>query len=190
MPIDKKESARRSALAARDSIDAGERDDAARRVAARVADLPEARGVRSVLAYAAMRDELDPAFAVAALTAAGARIAFPRVCGPGELTLHWTEGGALTPGYCGIMEPRADAPLAQPQDFDLVLVPGVAFDESCCRLGHGGGFYDRMLPLIAPGAVSVGIAFEEQITDALPREAHDVHVDIIVTPDRVIRRPR
>jgi 5-formyltetrahydrofolate cyclo-ligase len=187
---EKKAAARRTALAAREALAATERDAAVRAVTERLAGLPELRDARSVLAYAAMWGELDPAFAVASLRAAGARIAYPRVCAPGEMTLHWADDEAeLAPGYCGIREPPADSAQASPDDFDLVLVPGVAFDESCCRLGHGGGFYDRLLLRLRPGTLVVGLAFDEQIVGSLPREPHDALLDIVVTPTRVLRRP-
>jgi 5-formyltetrahydrofolate cyclo-ligase len=104
------------------------------------------------------------------------------------MTLHWASPNDLAPGYCGILEPAADAAPASPDEFDVILVPGIAFDQSCCRLGHGGGFYDRLLPQLAPGALTIGIAFDEQVVDSLPREEHDVPVDVLVTPTRVLRR--
>jgi len=142
----------------------------------------------AVLAYAPTADEVDVAPLVESLRARGARVAYPRVCAPGELTLHWAGPEDLTPGYCGILEPPADASPVPPAEIDVVLVPGVAFDASCCRLGHGGGFYDRLLPRLAPDALIIGIAFDEQIVDPLPREEHDILMDVIVTPTRVLRR--
>ena len=183
-------SATRARLAAssRASLSAGERAEAADAVAAGVLAIPEAARPGSVLAYAATSEELDAAPLVRALRERGARIAYPRVCGEGELALHWHEDDALAPGYCGILEPSMDDPVANVEDFDMVIVPGVAFDEECCRLGMGGGFYDRLLSRLRPGALAVGLAFDEQLTGPLPREAHDVPLDIVVTPTRTLRR--
>jgi 5-formyltetrahydrofolate cyclo-ligase len=175
------------ARAARAALPSVARSVASERIAAHVEGLLLAPP-RAALAYAPMPDEVDVSELVDRLRATGARIAYPRVCAPGEMTLHWADGGDLTPGFCGILEPLADAPQASPDEFDLVLVPGVAFDEQCCRLGMGGGFYDRLLPRLAPGTVTIGIAFDEQVVATLPREAHDVRVDAVVTPTRVIRR--
>jgi 5-formyltetrahydrofolate cyclo-ligase len=69
---------------------------------------------------------------------------------------------------------------------DLVLVPGVAFDAEGRRLGYGGGFYDRLLPLMRPDVARVAGAYEEQIVDRVPTAAHDQRVPCIVTPGRVI----
>jgi 5-formyltetrahydrofolate cyclo-ligase len=143
-----------------------------------------------VLAYAALPEEIDPADIVAALRADGARVAMPRVCGPGALALHWVdEGEVLESGHAGIPEPPESCAWAGPDDFDLVLVPGVAFDASCARLGFGGGFYDALLPSLPEGVATVGLAFDEQIVDEVPCEPHDERVAIVVTPTAVYRRP-
>jgi 5-formyltetrahydrofolate cyclo-ligase len=172
---------------ARATIPQSHRHEAAVRVAADVLlqigeDLP-----RGVLAYAATPEELDPSVLVRSLRESGVLVAFPRVCGPCELALHWAEIDDLRPGYCGLLEPGADAVEADPNEIDLVLVPGVAFDEHCHRLGMGGGFYDRLLAALPPGTTKIGLAFDEQIVDAVPREEHDVVLDAVVTPTRVLR---
>lgn len=73
-----------------------------------------------------------------------------------------------------------------PESIDLVLVPGIAFDKHGNRLGQGGGFYDRFLPHLSAESMTIGIAFDEQIVDEVPREATDCRVDYIVTPTRII----
>jgi 5-formyltetrahydrofolate cyclo-ligase len=175
--------------AGRAGLSSSARSEASGRIAERVEGLLPDRP-RAALAYAALPDEVDVSPLVGRLRASGVRIAYPRACGAGEMTLHWVDDeAALTPGYCGILEPPVGAARAAPDEFDLVLVPGVAFDESCCRLGRGGGFYDRLLPQVGPGALVVGIAFDEQVVGAVPREPHDALVDVVVTPTRVLRRP-
>jgi 5-formyltetrahydrofolate cyclo-ligase len=173
--------------AARSAFPRETRAVAAQAVAARALALPGAKDARAVLAYAATAEELDPAPLVAALRARGARIAYPRVTGPGELALHRCDDeGELSPGYCGILEPDAGAETVEAAELDLVLVPGTAFDVACGRLGMGGGFYDRLLPLLREGALAVGLAFDGQVVAAVPTEAHDVSLDAVVTPTRTI----
>jgi 5-formyltetrahydrofolate cyclo-ligase len=179
---------RGEARSARNGIGPEARDAAARAVAARALALPEVAGARGVLAYAATGEELDPARLVSALRGAGARVAYPRVCGPGRIALHWAAEADLARGYCGILEPGEDADTAAEADIDLVLVPGVAFDEACGRLGMGGGFYDRLLPRLQPGTTAIGLAFDEQVVSEVPVESHDVPLGIVVTPTRTLRR--
>jgi 5-formyltetrahydrofolate cyclo-ligase len=77
-------------------------------------------------------------------------------------------------------------------DVDWMLVPGVAFDGTGRRLGYGGGFYDRLLPLLAPDAVCAAGAYELQLVDEVPAAPHDLTVDVIVTEARTLtpRRQR
>jgi 5-formyltetrahydrofolate cyclo-ligase len=158
-------------------------------IARRALELPEVAGARAVLAYAALPEEVDPAALIDSLRALGARIALPRVCGPGALALHWVEEGqTLETGHAGIPEPAESCAWAGPDDFDLVLVPGVAFDASCARLGFGGGFYDALLPSIPAGATTLGLAYDVQMVAEVPCEPHDERVMIVVTPSAVHRR--
>ena len=73
-----------------------------------------------------------------------------------------------------------------PGAVDWVLVPGVAFDPCGRRLGYGGGFYDRLLPLFAPGTARVAGAFDVQIVPRVPAAPHDLAVHTIVTETRTI----
>jgi 5-formyltetrahydrofolate cyclo-ligase len=184
-----KDAIRGAARAARQSLTEEERAVASAEIAAHVLGLPELAGCGSALVYAALPEEVDPAEVTAGLRAHGARVALPRVCGPGQLALHWVdEDEHLVHSEFGIPEPPEHCEWAAPDDLEAVLVPGVAFDLTCSRLGFGGGFYDVLLPTLPDRTVKIGIAFDEQIVDHIPAEAHDTPVDIVVTPTRVLRR--
>jgi 5-formyltetrahydrofolate cyclo-ligase len=72
---------------------------------------------------------------------------------------------------------------------DIVVVPLVAFDSGCYRLGYGQGFYDRFLATLKNTAcVTIGLGYECQNVDVLPNEAFDEPVSVIITEERVIRR--
>jgi 5-formyltetrahydrofolate cyclo-ligase len=88
----------------------------------------------------------------------------------------------LAEGSYGILEPRPD--LIEPFDvekIDLVLVPGLAFDPDGFRLGRGAGYYDRFLKTLPPRTLKVGVAFDFQIVDQVPRQAWDQPVHVLVT---------
>ena len=68
-----------------------------------------------------------------------------------------------------------------PSSLDIVVVPGLAFTADGRRLGQGGGHYDRFLPRLRPGCVTIGAAFAEQLVDDLPTETHDVRLTLVVT---------
>jgi 5-formyltetrahydrofolate cyclo-ligase len=82
----------------------------------------------------------------------------------------------FTIGQWGIREPDGDR--VDPATVDLVVVPGVAFTLAGDRLGHGKGYYDRVLA--GSNAPTVGACFTEQIVDELPVEPHDVRLQHVI----------
>ncbi|MBQ2851752.1 MAG: 5-formyltetrahydrofolate cyclo-ligase [Thermoguttaceae bacterium] len=92
----------------------------------------------------------------------------------------------LTSGAFGIWEPLPNpSRLLAPAAFDLVLVPGLAFDLDGGRLGRGAGFYDRFLATLPPKTRLVGVALDEQLVEKTPRDAFDLPVDALATPTRL-----
>ncbi len=98
---------------------------------------------------------------------------------PSILT-SWSE---LTKGSYGVLEPREIKPVSL-NDIDIVIVPGVVFDQQGYRIGHGGGYYDRFLEKTS--AIKIALAFEFQVLPSIPHEEHDIKVDKIITERRLI----
>ncbi len=92
----------------------------------------------------------------------------------------------LISGKFGIKEPIEIMKIAY-KNIDLVLVPGIVFDREGHRIGYGFGYYDRFLRKVTK-AVKIGLCFDFQVVDKIPREGHDVPVDFIVTEKRIIKR--
>jgi len=188
-----KHAARKRARETRACLDVAVCREHAVSIAQHLLALPELGGVTTMLTYAALPAELDPALAIDALRARGVRIAYPRIEAPGLLGLHLVDDeGALVLGPLSIRQPAQDMPRVGHDEIDAVIIPGVAFDARGARLGYGGGYYDRLLPVVRPECTRIGVAFDEQILPIIPAEEHDEHVDIVVTPTQVIRtgRPR
>ncbi len=186
---DAKARARAFAREARCALDPATCSAAAAALAQNLLTLPELVGVSVVLAYGATPEEIDPGPAVRVLRDRGAAIAYPRIEAPGVLGLHLIEDEAdLERGPYGLTQPAANALRLAREAVDAVIVPGVAFDLAGARLGYGGGYYDRLLPTLRPGCARVGVAYDEQVLERIPAQDHDVLVDVLVTPTRVIRR--
>lgn len=134
--------------------------------------------------YMAMRGELDP---LAVMESHPGPVCVPVVRGKGQaLEFHrWTPGGAMVEGAFKAMIP-AERDLLVPE---VLIVPLLAFDQRGYRLGYGGGFYDRTLEgLRAKGPVlTIGFGYDQQEVETVPVEATDQRLDLIVTPERVIR---
>lgn len=89
----------------------------------------------------------------------------------------------LVPGILGILAPKPSLPLLPPESADLVIVPGVAFTQDGKRLGYGGGYYDRYLPLCRQ-ARFISAAFPEQIQETVPHDIHDFTIPLILTAEK------
>jgi 5-formyltetrahydrofolate cyclo-ligase len=177
---------RAEALAKRDAFSAAEVAARSAVICARLNALPAVAEAAVLCGYAAIRGEVSVEAVLRAALAAGHTVALPRVV-PGklELLLHAvTDLAALVPGPYSIPEPPADAPIIDPADVSVFLVPGVAFDAHGGRLGYGAGYYDRLLHLTR--ALRIGVAHGFQVCPSLPTGPHDIHMDLVVTEERVI----
>lgn len=133
-----------------------------RRIWEHVRSLPEVAAARVVMAFDSVQGEPDTAPFLDWCRAQGKRVVVPAA------------------------DPLADPPAAA-FEADVVIVPGTAFTADGRRLGQGGGWYDRFLPGLAPGALTVGVGFAPQLVDDLPTEDHDVRLGAVVTDEGVIR---
>ena len=93
----------------------------------------------------------------------------------------------LTLGPRNILEPDPNQCNIVPIEcIDIAIIPGVAFDEKGGRIGSGDGYYDRLIPKLPITTRKVALTFEDQIVPQIQLEAHDRHVDIIITEKRII----
>jgi 5,10-methenyltetrahydrofolate synthetase len=77
-----------------------------------------------------------------------------------------------------------DAIKINPCDIDVCYIPGLLFDKRGIRLGHGGGYYDRLLVKLSPDTPVIGLSFPWQLVEELPFEAHDIPCCKVITKDR------
>lgn len=147
-----------------------------------LATLKPMSGVKNIAIFWPMGNEIDTRLLMRDLERAGYTILLPRVVAPATpLAFHqWGEGDPLEVSSFGVYEPFKEAPIVRP---DVVLVPLLAFDKAGYRLGYGGGFYDRTLDqLRRSGPVrAIGLAYEQQLVRAVPRNEFDQRLDLIVT---------
>lgn len=152
--------------------------------------LPEYDAAKTVMFYVDVRDEVRTRQALPEALKSGKRIVVP-YCVDGELELFWLEDmNELELGMYRILEPKAElrdvaSKNLQPEDLDLVMVPGVAFDREGGRTGHGKGYYDKLLQHARIDAPLIALSFECQLFEKIPAEDHDIYMDKVVTESAV-----
>jgi 5-formyltetrahydrofolate cyclo-ligase len=150
---------------------------------------PQLQSAHTILFYAPLADELDVWPLLEKLLKTSKVCALPAF----DETTQFYSARRVTnletdifTGKFGVSEPGwecAEIPLNQ---FDLVLVPGMAFDLKGNRLGRGKGFYDQILAQAS--GIKCGVAYDFQLLESIPTEAHDARVSFISTPSRCVRR--
>jgi 5-formyltetrahydrofolate cyclo-ligase len=163
------------------------KDELSREIVARFMALPEYAAAKTVMFYVDVRSEVRTRHDLAAALAAGKKIIVPWCNDVGELELfHLESMNELVTGMYKILEPQPElrtlaAKQVKPEEIDLVMVPGVAFDRRGARMGHGKGYYDKLLEHARLDTPLVALAFECQLFPEIPVAEHDIFMDKVIT---------
>lgn len=155
-------------------------------VQSRFLQLPEFVAARSLALYSPILNEVFTEEIFDQARSLNKLVVYPRVQGAGMEFFPVNSRDDLRAGNFGILEPLGGRaiPVAE---LDLLLVPGVAFDQTGHRLGYGKGYYDRLLQQRSGDCCLVGLCFDFQLLSILPAEAHDIRMDLLVTEQRTLR---
>jgi len=160
-------------------------------IAQRLWQLPAFQAATWIMSYVALGNEVQTEGLIRELLARGKRVAVPLTTPAGLVASELKDFDAdLAPGVLGILEPTPQA--LRPVDpllLQVVLVPGVAFDLGCRRLGRGGGHYDRFLRQVSEHCLTIGLAFEVQQVPRVPTDENDVRLKCLVTQNHTTFRP-
>lgn len=168
------------------------KDELSRRIVGAFMALPEYATANTVMFYIDVRSEVRTRHDLEHALQSGKTVVVPWCNAEGELELFRLESmDELETGMYRILEPRQELrALPEKQvsveELDLIMVPGVAFDARGARMGHGKGYYDKLLEHARPDTPLVALAFECQLFDEIPVAAHDIFMDMIITEERVI----
>jgi len=163
-----------------------ERSDRSLAIGYKLFQMEEFQKAETILFYASFDGEVETFEMMNRALKQGKKIGLPRI-GENEKKIIPTPVASLETdleiGPYGIKQPITDPAKAWKDDcFDMVIVPGLAFDEKNNRLGRGGGYYDRFLETLPSHVTTVGLAFHFQMVDSLSSsEEHDVPVSCVLT---------
>lgn len=148
---------------------------------ARFLALPQVEAAQTVFAFWGIPGkEPDTSRLIGELVKRGKTVGLPRMLPEHRMEVRrYDPDRPLVKASFGISEPGEDCPLLDREDIGLVLVPAVCYDRLGHRLGFGGGYYDRWLEGFS--GVKVGLCREAVLREAVPTEAHDAKVDILLT---------
>ena len=186
---EKKELLRHEILARRDALSVDERLEKSREIAARIFNIHEIIKTKSIFTYVSFRSEVITHRMIDSFLNQGKDVSVPFVdMKKKSMTPSRIESlkKDLVPGKFGILEPPPEKVYSVPLDtIDVIIVPGAAFSDNGCRIGYGGGFYDRFLQ--KSKICSYALAFDFQLVDEVPfNPKFDMRVNYIVTEKRVI----
>jgi len=156
-----------------------EKEKQAEMVFTRLKGLPQFRFAETVMLFWSMDDEI-PTHSFIEEISGSKRVFLPVIKGDDIIVKPYISAEDMQPEMrYNIHEPIGDeVPNINP---DLIIVPGLAFDADCNRLGRGKGYYDRFLNSLDVASSLVGICFNEQIVDQIPVDEHDYKVDTVIT---------
>jgi 5-formyltetrahydrofolate cyclo-ligase len=164
-----------------------DKDELSRQICENFLGLPAYLAAKTAMFYIDVRSEVRTRQHLPPALASGKKIVVPWCNDNGELELfHLTSMEELAVGMYRILEPKPELRAlperqVQPEDLDIVMVPGVAFDRSGARMGHGKGYYDKLLQHARRDAPLVALAFECQLFPEIPVAPHDIFMDMIIT---------
>jgi len=168
------------------------KDEQSRTICERFMALPAYAVAKTVMFYIDVRSEVRTRHSLPAALASGKTIVVPWCNDKGELELYRLKDmSELAVGMYKILEPKAELrALPEKQcaveDLDIVMVPGVAFDRRGARMGHGKGYYDKLLEHARRDTPLVALAFECQFFPEIPTAEHDIFMDKIITEAGVV----
>lgn len=170
------------------SADIGAKDKMSLSIQIKLLEMEEVSSAGTILLYHSLPDEVSTKLLLEKLSnklSGNKRIVLPVVDGD-NLVLKEYVPNELNVGYRNILEPCSDI-IVSPCDIDLAIIPGVAFDSNCNRMGRGKGFYDRLLPNLR--CKTIGLAFSFQMVHEIPCEPFDCPLDMVVTDTGIYCAP-
>ncbi len=179
---------RREMQARRKSLSEMERENLSDVIAEKFLTQKTYQRAEILMAYVSMPEEVQLKKIFVDAFNRGKTLAIPLILGKGEMQpVIVPNFDALEIGAFGIPTVREDLrKFVDAEKINCVIVPGVAFDLHCNRLGLGGGYYDKFLPR-AVKSKKIALAYDFQIVEDLPIEPLDSPVDMIITENRIIR---
>jgi len=183
-----KDMLRKSILDKRNALSISEVLEKSSTIKKRFFEMDLFKNAQTILFYVSYGNEVSTHDIIKESIEMGKNVVVPKsVTNNNSLILsRFTDWSNLELGAYNILEPKKETiKEVNVESIDLIILPGVVFDESGNRIGHGKGYYDRLLS-DSKDIPTIGLAFELQIIKNIESEKHDEKIDIIMTEERSI----
>ena len=175
---DKKQLIRKNIATRKKNISKDFTNELSRKICTRIVQTEIFQNAGCIALYYALNDEVQTSELIEDWYEKK-KIALPVITGK-NINFHIYKGKKnLSTGALGISEP-ASTKLIPPEEIDLFIIPGVAFDRERNRLGRGKGYYDRYLAGITK-PILLGVCFDFQLIKSIPSERHDIKMNMVIT---------
>ena len=142
--------------------------------------LDEYENANTIFCYIDFKNEVKTELLIKDVLEKKKTLCVPLCYKDGQMTARKiTSLSDLKPGKYGILEPHEDTKIIQPNEIDLCIVPCVCADKEGYRIGYGGGYYDRFLPMTS--CPSILLCYKKLICNNVPKENHDIKASILIT---------
>ena len=187
-----KKALRKEILTKRSILDAVEKEEKDRKILDRFYDSNYYREAKNIFIYISYDSEINTKGIIKKALMDNKKIYVPRTEFKTRLmdAVEITSLNNLIESEYGILEPSVEEPHIDPNEIDLIVVPGVAFDRNGGRMGYGAGFYDRYFKKISKDnvkkVIKLALAYDFQILEKIPMNEQDVPVNYIITETKFI----
>lgn len=141
---------------------------------------------KKVFIYIGFGSEINTKSLIEIMLKEGKEVFVPKVLEEEMIALKITSLNNLIESKFKILEPVGEKSDIDGEEFDLIIMPGVAFDRSGNRIGYGKGYYDKYLKDVKSDIKKIALAYELQLIEEIETEEHDLKVDSIITENEII----
>lgn len=161
-----------------------DKDDKDKRIFDRLLSIDAVKSAKIILTYVSTDIEVDTRRLIDYCFENGITVAAPRCVSKTEMKFHIiTSWDNLEETHFSLLEPFGNLPVADNYDGAVCIVPALAYDRECYRLGYGGGYYDRFVSF--SGVKTIGICYSDNIENKLPVSEYDIKTELVVTENGV-----
>src|SRR3989338_7395907 len=168
-------------LALRNAISESERKQKGEEIMQKLFALDEFKSAKCIALYISKGSEVATLDMIKKALSLDKEILVPHTDHEIEL-VKFTSFEDLAPARFGILEPKTK--IRSEKAPDIIIVPGLSFDLDLHRLGYGKGHYDKLLKTL--NSIRIGVCFDMQIIEKIPRHEHDERLDIVISEKRLL----